>query len=191
MIEPLWQLSAVEVAAGIRGKRFPCSELMASTVERIHALNPKLNAIVIDLTDQALAEAAAADHRLRSLEDPGPLFGVPVTIKVNVDQEGRRRIHCMAACGTRGIQTRRRVDRPAVPGLPRRRVSALFITATTLVVRYGSRHSPTARRRSSQPRVETPHSILLQQSNAACSRSLHRYKVQSPARWQMYVSQLE
>jgi hypothetical protein len=39
MIEPLWQLSAVEVAAGIRGKRVSCSELMASTVEPIHALN--------------------------------------------------------------------------------------------------------------------------------------------------------
>jgi len=62
---------------------------MASIVERIRALNPKLNAIVIDLTDQALAEAAAADRALQGLFEPGPLFGVPVTIKVNVDQEGQ------------------------------------------------------------------------------------------------------
>jgi amidase len=89
MGEPLWQKSAVETAAGIREKRFSCSDVMVSVVERIRALNPKLNAIVMDLTDQALAEAAAADRALPKLPEPGPLFGVPVTIKVNVDQEGQ------------------------------------------------------------------------------------------------------
>jgi amidase len=85
----LWQQGAVELAAGIRRKQFSCSEVMVSVVERIRALNPKLNAIVIDLTDQALAEAAAADRALQRGVEPGPLFGVPVTIKVNVDQEGQ------------------------------------------------------------------------------------------------------
>ena len=89
MSEPLWQKSAVETAAGIREKRFSCSDVMVSVVERIRALNPKLNAIVMDLTDQALAEAAAADRALKTSSEPGPLFGVPVTIKVNVDQEGQ------------------------------------------------------------------------------------------------------
>src|SRR5205807_10650845 len=81
--------SAVELAAGIRERRFSCVEAMTSVVQRIRALNPKLNAIVMDLTEQALAEAAAADRGLASGVQPGPLFGVPVTIKVNVDQEGQ------------------------------------------------------------------------------------------------------
>src|SRR6516162_2772061 len=89
MSEALWQKSAVEIAAGIREKRFTCSEVMDSVVERIRVLNPKLNAIVIDLMDQAFAEAVAADRLLPTLAEPGPLFGVPVTIKVNVDQEGQ------------------------------------------------------------------------------------------------------
>lgn len=89
MSQTLWQMSAVEIAAGIRSKRFSCSEVMASTVERIRALNPKLNAIVVDLTDHALAEAQAADRKLATLDEPGPLFGVPVTIKVNIDQQGQ------------------------------------------------------------------------------------------------------
>jgi amidase len=87
--EILWQQSAVEIAAGIRDKRFSCSEVMVSTVERIHALNPRLNAIVTDLTEAALEAAAAADRLLPTLAEPGPLFGVPVTIKVNIDQEGQ------------------------------------------------------------------------------------------------------
>ena len=97
MAEPLWQKSAVEVATGIREKRFSCSEVMTSVVERIRALNPKLNAIVQDLTDQALAEAAAADRALPQLREPGPLFGVPVTIKVNIDQQGQATTHGLPA----------------------------------------------------------------------------------------------
>src|ERR1051326_8932693 len=89
MTDELWQASAVDIATGARGKRFSCSEVMEAVVERIRAVNPKLNAIVVDLTDQALAEAAAADRALKNLAEPGPLFGVPVTIKVNIDVEGQ------------------------------------------------------------------------------------------------------
>src|SRR5215831_15824444 len=89
MSELLWQKNAVEIAAGIADKRFSCSEVMSSVVDRIREVNPKLNAIVIDLTDQALAKAAAADRALATGAKPGPLCGVPVTIKVNVDQEGQ------------------------------------------------------------------------------------------------------
>jgi amidase len=89
MSQALWQKSAVEVASGIREKHFSCSDVMASVVERIRALNPKLNAIVMDLNEQALAEAAAADRTRTQSAELGPLFGVPVTIKVNVDQEGQ------------------------------------------------------------------------------------------------------
>ena len=89
MIDVFWQASAVEIATGTRGKLFSCSEVMKAVVERIRAVNPKLNAIVVDLTDQALAEASAADRALKGLGEPGPLFGVPVTIKVNIDVEGQ------------------------------------------------------------------------------------------------------
>jgi amidase len=97
MAEALWQKGAVDVAAGIREKRFSCADVMVSVVERIRAVNPQLNAIVMDLTDQALAEAAAADRALQQSPQPGPLFGVPVTIKVNIDQEGQATTNGLAA----------------------------------------------------------------------------------------------
>src|SRR5262249_50083712 len=80
MAEALWRASAVELAAGIRAKRFSCVEVMTSVVERIRALNPTLNAIIMDLTGQALAEARAADRALARGAEPGLLFGVPVTM---------------------------------------------------------------------------------------------------------------
>jgi amidase len=88
MAETFWKLTAVEIAEGIRARRFTCADVMLSVVERIRKLNPALNAIVVDLTERALAEAAAADRALAQGVTPGPLHGVPVTIKVNVDQEG-------------------------------------------------------------------------------------------------------
>src|SRR5579871_2770053 len=93
--DALWQKNAVDLAAGIREKRFSCSEAMTSVVERIRALNPKLNAIVQDLTEPALAEAEAADRAFPG--DPGPLYGVPVTIKVNIDQKGQATTHGLPA----------------------------------------------------------------------------------------------
>ncbi len=124
MAEALWQKSAVEVAAGIREKRFSCSEVMTSVVERIRAVNPKLNAIILDLTEQALAEAAAADRVLPQLEEPGPLFGVPVTIKVNIDVEGQ--------ATTNGLPALARLiapsDSPVVRNL--RRAGAIIVGRT-------------------------------------------------------------
>jgi amidase len=124
MSHELWQLSAVEVAAGIRARRFSCSEVMASVVERIHKYNPALNAIVVDLTGQALAEAASADVRLPGLADPGPLFGVPITIKLNVDQEGQ--------ATTNGIPAFADVMAPADAPLVRnlRRAGAIIVGRT-------------------------------------------------------------
>jgi len=76
MGEELWQKSAVEVASGIRERQFTCSDVMESVVGRIRALNPKLNAIVMDLTDQALAEAAAADSAFKHDDRAPPLAPV-------------------------------------------------------------------------------------------------------------------
>ena len=124
MNKPLWQASAVEIVAGIREKRFSCSEVMASVVERIRAVNPKLNAIITDLTDQAIAQSAAADRALKDRTEPGPLFGVPVTIKVNIDVEGQ--------ATTNGIQAFANLiapgDSPLVGNL--RRAGAIIVGRT-------------------------------------------------------------
>src|SRR2546421_465285 len=88
MADDLWQRSAVELADGIRQKAFSCREVMESVGGRIRAMNPTLNAIVYDYTDDALAEARRADDELAAGRARGPLHGVPVTIKENVDHHG-------------------------------------------------------------------------------------------------------
>jgi amidase len=55
----------------------------------MHAANPAINAIVVDLSAQAIEAARAADRALAQGATPGKLQGVPVTIKINIDVEGQ------------------------------------------------------------------------------------------------------
>jgi amidase len=89
MTDDLWQRSACDLADGIRRKKYSCREVMDSVVRRIDARNPDLNAIVFDFTKEAIAEAGRADDDLAAGRPRGPLHGVPITIKENVDQQGK------------------------------------------------------------------------------------------------------
>ncbi|MCU0829001.1 MAG: amidase [Tabrizicola sp.] len=81
-------ITATDLARLIRSRQLSAAEVMQATLARIDRLNPGLNAIVQRMDDAALAEAYAFDARLARGEDPGPLGGVPVTVKVNIDQAG-------------------------------------------------------------------------------------------------------
>jgi amidase len=89
MTQPLWQLSAVEMAEGIRRRDFSSTDCVTSVLDRIRARNPELNAITFDCSADALADAARADDVVRGNAPLGELHGVPVTIKENVDQHGK------------------------------------------------------------------------------------------------------
>lgn len=84
----LWQLDATDLARLIRTGRVSASEATKSVLARIDAVNPKVNAIVRRLDQEALSAAAAADAAQARGEALGPLHGVPVTTKVNTDQKG-------------------------------------------------------------------------------------------------------
>ncbi|MGI9464768.1 MAG: amidase family protein [Aestuariivirgaceae bacterium] len=86
---PLWQLSACDLAAAVASKKVSSLEAVTAAVERMHASNPHLNAVVDDLSDEAMAEARSHDEAMARSGPIGPLHGVPVTIKENIDQEGR------------------------------------------------------------------------------------------------------
>ncbi|MAC80134.1 MAG: amidase [Rhodobacteraceae bacterium] len=84
----LWRLSATDIARKIKGREIPVEDAVASALGRMRAVNPDLNAVVEDLGDEALIRARELDKALENGAEPGPLYGVPVTIKVNVDQKG-------------------------------------------------------------------------------------------------------
>jgi len=84
----LWQLSGAEIASGVRSKEFSAVEVCESHLQRLGEVNGGLNAVVKEMPDEALIAAKVVDAQIANGEDPGPLCGVPVTIKVNTDQKG-------------------------------------------------------------------------------------------------------
>ena len=62
MAAPMWQWSAVETAAAIRDGRVTAEAVVQAHIDRMHAANPALNAVVVDLSAQAIEAARAADR---------------------------------------------------------------------------------------------------------------------------------
>jgi len=87
-MQDLWRLSAAEMASLIRSKKVSAKEAATAALARLDAVNPKINAVVDHKPAEVLAQASAIDAAIGRGEDPGPLAGVPVTVKVNIDQEG-------------------------------------------------------------------------------------------------------
>src|ERR1700676_502698 len=87
-MEDLWRLSAKDIAALIKSKKVSAKEAASAALARLDAVNPAINAVVDHRPADVLAQAGAIDAAIARNEDVGPLAGVPVTVKVNIDQEG-------------------------------------------------------------------------------------------------------
>lgn len=84
----LWGCSAVELTRKVRSQEASSREIIDAHLDRIESVNPKVNAIVEVLADSARAAADAADRAVAAGETLGPLHGVPVTVKQNIDVAG-------------------------------------------------------------------------------------------------------
>ena len=89
MTTNLWTYNAVDLARTIANKEASAREATLSVLARINDVNPRINAVVDVMADEALLAADEADSRQESGAPLGPLHGVPVTVKVNVDTRGR------------------------------------------------------------------------------------------------------
>src|SRR2546427_3793123 len=87
-MQDLWRLSAAEMASLIRSKKVSAKEAATAALARLDAVNPKINAVVDHRPAEVLAQASAIDAAIVANQDLGPLGGVPVTVKVNIDQQG-------------------------------------------------------------------------------------------------------
>ena len=80
--------SAAELARLIRTKAISSEELVRAHVRRILEVNRALNAVCQLDEKSALKSARAADAALARGDKPGPLHGVPMTIKDSFDTQG-------------------------------------------------------------------------------------------------------
>lgn len=91
MAAELWRKCAYELAELIRSRQVSSREVVQSHLERIAAVNDKVNAVTVTLAESALESADRAD----ATAPTGPLHGVPFTIKENID--------CTGSATTQGV----------------------------------------------------------------------------------------
>ncbi len=84
----LWKMGAGELARAIAAGTTSATAVVEAHLERIEAINPRVQAFVEVLADRALAMAAAADRHLAEGRPTGPLHGVPFSVKANIDMAG-------------------------------------------------------------------------------------------------------
>ncbi|MDP3519421.1 MAG: amidase family protein [Hydrogenophaga sp.] len=117
----LWSMDAATLARLIRERELSCGEVVRDSLARAALVNPRVGALAEVFAEQALQDAAHADQMLARGEAIGPLHGVPVTTKVNVDQAG--------CATTNGVLAYRSVvatqDSPVVGNL--RRAGAIVV----------------------------------------------------------------
>jgi aspartyl-tRNA(Asn)/glutamyl-tRNA(Gln) amidotransferase subunit A len=91
MMVDLSTLTISEAARRILRQELSPVELTQAALERISALNPRLNAFITVLEDRARAAAKTAEQEMMAGQRRGPLHGIPIALK--------------DLCATKGIRT--------------------------------------------------------------------------------------
>jgi aspartyl-tRNA(Asn)/glutamyl-tRNA(Gln) amidotransferase subunit A len=84
------QLTAAQLAAAIAAGQVSPVEAVRAVLDRIERLQPALNAFITVCAEPALDQARAAQAALAQGMAPGPLHGVPLTVKDLVATRGVR-----------------------------------------------------------------------------------------------------
>ncbi len=82
------QMSATEIAAGVRSGRLKAVDVLEQHLARITANESDVHAFNLVLADEARSAAAAVDAAVAAGTDPGPLAGVPLALKDNMCTHG-------------------------------------------------------------------------------------------------------
>jgi len=88
--EELAGLSLAAAAAGIASRELSPVELTQAALDRIQALDPRLNAFITVSGESALAAARAAEGAIAAGYHLGPLHGIPLALKDLIATRGER-----------------------------------------------------------------------------------------------------
>ena len=83
-------LSLADAAARIRSRSLTSTQLVKACLDRIDTYNPKVNAFITVMRAEALAKAAEFDADQAAGRFRGPLHGIPIALKDNIDTAGTR-----------------------------------------------------------------------------------------------------
>ena len=86
--KPLYYLSIHEAQQLINERKLSPVELTKSVLDRISAVEDKLHAYIHLMADRAMEEARAAETEIQNGRWRGPMHGIPIAVKDQLDVEG-------------------------------------------------------------------------------------------------------
>jgi len=86
--DELTKLTIDEAGKRIAAKQLSPVELTRAYLARIEQLQPRVNAYITVLAEQALAHARALEAEIMAGKNRGPLHGIPIGLKDNIDTAG-------------------------------------------------------------------------------------------------------
>jgi len=122
--------SAQEIRDRIVGKEVSATEIMAETLSRIESLEPMLNAFVTPTPERAMEAAREADRLLAEGGEPGPLHGVPISVKDLINVGGVR-----TTFGSRTMADN--IVREDAPSVERARAAGACVIGKTTTTEFG------------------------------------------------------
>jgi aspartyl-tRNA(Asn)/glutamyl-tRNA(Gln) amidotransferase subunit A len=83
-------LTIADAGTRIAARELSSVDLTRAYLDRIERLNPRVNAYITVTAERALDQARALDAELASGRNRGPLHGIPIALKDNIDTAGIR-----------------------------------------------------------------------------------------------------
>lgn len=139
-------LSIAEVSELVRRNKVSPVELTTACLKRIEQLNPKLNAFITVTGESALKEAKFAETEIKNGKWKGPLHGIPIALKDNIDTEG---VKTTAASGVyqaripaKDAEVVTKLKNAGAIFLGKQNMHEFALGTTSIVSYYGSVHNP-------------------------------------------------
>jgi aspartyl-tRNA(Asn)/glutamyl-tRNA(Gln) amidotransferase subunit A len=139
-------MSIAEVSELVRLKKVSPVELVNTCLKRIEQLNPTLNAFITVTADNALKEAKQAETEIANGKWKGPLHGIPIALKDNIDTAG---IKTTAASGvykdripTEDAEVTTLLRNAGAISLGKLNMHEFAFGTTSIVSYFGSVHNP-------------------------------------------------
>ncbi len=87
-VKDIWALDLAEAAAKIRARELSPVEVTQACLDRISEVDGKLNSFITVVAESALEQARAAEAAISRGEWLGPVHGIPIALKDNIDTAG-------------------------------------------------------------------------------------------------------
>jgi len=115
-----------EFGRRLRAREVTAEHVTDECLRRIETDNPRLNAFILVMADEARRQALEADQALAAGRDRGPLHGVPISIKDLLDMRG------LPTTAASRVRDGHRANRDATAITHLRQAGAVFIGKTNL-----------------------------------------------------------